>query len=578
MNTNGFTVWFTGLPCSGKSTLGRLVEHELEERRVHVEVLDGDEVRNRLSKGLGFAKEDRDENIRRISFVARAITRSGGVAIACAISPYTAIRDEARREIRNFVEVYVECPLDECIKRDVKGMYKKALAGEIANFTGISDPYEPPSEPEVVVNTGQEEPEESLQKILSALERLGYLTEGTPSRLHRTDSMSQVQKGTKTVTPISVGDELVNRDLQGDAREAALQDAHRFPRLDLDPETATDAVNIATGVFSPLEGFMGASDLRSVVHEGRLSSGIPWTIPIVLDVDEEQIKGDTDTVCLYYQGELLALLDVTEVYRFDPQEIAYHVFGTTDANHPGVARTLSRRPHLVAGVVRVVADFQPVANRYYLRPRETRSLFEERGWRTVAAFQTRNVPHLGHEYVQKSALTLTDGLFINPVIGRKKRGDFRDDVILETYEALIKNYYPSERVAMSILPTEMRYAGPREAIFHAIVRKNYGCTHFIVGRDHAGVGSYYAPYAAHEIFQEYPDLGITPIFMTSFFFCKRCGSVANEKVCPHSGEDRLEFSATVLRDLISQGRLPEYDLIRREVAEVIQSYENPFVE
>jgi sulfate adenylyltransferase len=184
---------------------------------------------------------------------------------------------------------------------------------------------------------------------------------------------------------------------------------------------------------------------------------------------------------------------------------------------------------------------------------------------------------LGHEYVQKAALTFVDGLFINPVIGRKKAGDFKDEVILTTYEALVQHYYPRERAALATLHTEMRYAGPREAIFHAIVRKNFGCTHFVVGRDHAGVGNYYAPYAAREIFDDFPDLGVIPLFFTAFFYCRRCGSVANEKICPHGGEARLDFSGTLLRRLLTERHAPD-GLIRAEVAEIILSVDNPFVE
>jgi sulfate adenylyltransferase len=196
----------------------------------------------------------------------------------------------------------------------------------------------------------------------------------------------------------------------------------------------------------------------------------------------------------------------------------------------------------------------------------------------IVGFQTRNVPHIGHEYVQKTALTFADGLFINPVIGKKKPGDFKDEVILQSYEALMEHYYLKERAVMAILQTEMRYAGPREAIFHAIVRKNFGCTYFIVGRDHAGVGNFYSPYAAQEIFDEFPDLGIVPLFFTAFFHCKRCGSVANEKTCPHSEQERLDFSGTLLRKMVTEQVAPPAELIRPEVAEIVMGFEHPFVE
>jgi sulfate adenylyltransferase len=215
---------------------------------------------------------------------------------------------------------------------------------------------------------------------------------------------------------------------------------------------------------------------------------------------------------------------------------------------------------------------------YTLSPKETRILFKEKGWKEVVAFQTRNPPHIGHEYVQKTALTFTDGLFINPIIGKKKAGDFRDEVILASYDALIKHYYLKERAVMSILRTSMKYAGPREAIHHAIMRKNFGCTHFIVGRDHAGVGNYYGPYDAHDIFSEFPDLGIIPVFFRSFSKCTKCGSIVNDKICPHDQKYHINFSGKKIRELLINGKIPPEDMMRKEVAQTILKYEKPFVE
>jgi sulfate adenylyltransferase len=281
-------------------------------------------------------------------------------------------------------------------------------------------------------------------------------------------------------------------------------------------------------------------------------------------------------VALYFDGEPLALLEVREVFPLDREAHSRQVFGTTDAKHPGVARLNSLQPHLVAGPITMARDLPSRYEQYRLTPLETRTLFELKGWRTVVGFQTRNVPHIGHEYVQKSALTFVDGLFINPVIGRKKSGDFTDDAIIEAYEVLTAHYYPKERSVLAILETEMQYAGPREAIFHATVRKNFGCTHFIVGRDHAGVGNFYAPYAAQEIFDQYPDIGITPLFFTAFFFCKRCDAVMNEKTCPHGHGDHLEFSGSLLRNLGRSGG-DVSQLVRREVALAIAGLPDPFV-
>jgi sulfate adenylyltransferase len=233
---------------------------------------------------------------------------------------------------------------------------------------------------------------------------------------------------------------------------------------------------------------------------------------------------------------------------------------------------------LIGGRLSLIRLCRDEFERFRLRPMETRLLFKEKGWQSVVGFQTRNIPHLGHEYVQKTALSFVDGLFINPVIGRKKSGDFKDEVILEAYEALIRNYYLRERAVMAILRTEMRYAGPREAIFHAIVRKNFGCTHFIVGRDHAGVGNYYAPYAAQEIFEDFPDLGIVPLFFKSFFYCERCASVVNEKTCPHDASYHIDFSGTGLREKLSKGEVPPKEFVRPEVADVLLKWKDPFVQ
>jgi sulfate adenylyltransferase len=232
----------------------------------------------------------------------------------------------------------------------------------------------------------------------------------------------------------------------------------------------------------------------------------------------------------------------------------------------------------VGGDILLVDKIDSAFPNYHLIPRETRILFKEKGWRTVVGFQTRNVPHIGHEYLQKTSLSFTDGLLINPVIGRKKPGDFKDEVIISTYESLIRNYYLKQRAVLVTLQFEMRYAGPREAILHSIVRKNYGCTHFIVGRDHAGVGSFYPPFAAQEIFDEFPDLGISPLFFRSFFHCNRCNGVANDKTCPHPDDDHVTFSGTKIRDMLNSGENPPEEIMRPEIAEIVLNWENPFVE
>ncbi|MFW6131983.1 MAG: sulfate adenylyltransferase [Candidatus Aminicenantaceae bacterium] len=377
------------------------------------------------------------------------------------------------------------------------------------------------------------------------------------------------------------GGKLVERVLDEVKKKEILDDMEQYPSVKLNQEMVSDVENIAFGFFSPLEGFLGEKELSNVLNHMRLSNDIPWTIPIVLDVKSEQAKNFKvgQQILLKDPNEQpVALLYLEEKYECAKNEIAEKVFQTTDVSHPGVAKVLKMKEVLLAGKIDLIQESPTPYFQYKLKPIETRILFKEKGWRTVVGFQTRNTPHIGHEYVQKSALTFTDGIFINPVIGRKKKGDFKDEVILASYDELIKNYYLKERAVMAILQMEMRYAGPREAIFHAIIRKNFGCTHIIIGRDHAGVGNYYSPYAAQDIFEDFLDLGIIPLFFRSFYFCKKCNSVVNEKICPHDPSEHINFSGTKIREMLNQGTIPPPELMRPEVAKIIIGYDNPFVE
>jgi len=377
------------------------------------------------------------------------------------------------------------------------------------------------------------------------------------------------------------GGKLVDRTLSDHRRDETILHAAEYRQFGVTEDVSKDIENLAYGVFSPLEGFLCQEDYDRVVHQKRLSNDLPWTIPILLDASPQEFSRvqDGDTILLTDPHKMpIALVNVEEVYRYDKRDFALNVYGTADPAHPGVAKTFAMKELLVGGKITLIQRSFDEFQRYRLTPVETRVLFTEKGWRTVVGFQTRNIPHLGHEYVQKTALTFVDGLFINPVIGKKKAGDFKDEVILEAYDALIRHYYLKDMAVMAILRTEMRYAGPREAIFHAIIRKNFGCTHFVVGRDHAGVGQFYPPYAAQEIFSEFPDLGITPLFFKSFFYCKKCGGVVNEKICPHDQSYRTNFSGTGLRKKLSSGEAPPKELIRPEVAEVLLKWKNPFVE
>jgi sulfate adenylyltransferase len=375
------------------------------------------------------------------------------------------------------------------------------------------------------------------------------------------------------------GLKLVNRLLDTRQRQDILSRKGKLLAIDIDHDIAREVENIAFGVYSPLEGFLCEEDFKSVLYKKRLANGIAWTIPIVLDLtveQAEQVLEDTQ-VLLCFEKRPIAVLSVEEKYKFDKEEYAQNVYGTLNGEHPGVKRTAMMKEILVSGKIDLLDSLESEFENFLLRPKETRVLFKEKGWVDIAAFQTRNVPHVGHEYVQKAALTLVDGLFINPLIGPKKKGDFLDDVIIKSYKTLIDNYYLKGNVVMSILQTHMRYAGPREAIHHAIMRKNFGCTHFIVGRDHAGVGNFYHPFAAHQIFDEFPDLGIIPLFFKSFFKCTRCNSVVNDKICPHPQEFQVQFSGTKIRELLSRGELPPEELMRPEVAKVIVDSKNIFV-
>jgi sulfate adenylyltransferase len=350
--------------------------------------------------------------------------------------------------------------------------------------------------------------------------------------------------------------------------------------FEVSTDIRNDAENIATGVFSPLEGFMIQEDFLNVLKEGRLSNSIPWTIPIVLDTEKEiakQMKELKDVV-LCSGGEKFGIMHVENIYGYNKENVANSVYGTTDVNHPGVNRLFNMKEFLVGGEVEIFhLKENDEIQKFRMHPSETRSEIVRRGWKTVVGFQTRNVPHVAHEMLQKAALNLYDGLFVNPLIGKKKIGDFTDSLIINAYESLIMNYFPKNSVLFSTTHTIMRYAGPREAIHHAIMRKNFGCTHFIVGRDHAGIGNYYPPFAAQEIFNEYPDLDIIPVIFPSFYFCKKCISYANEKTCPHGVESKEELSGTMIRKMVNSGKIPEKHLMRPEISELILKSEKPFV-
>jgi len=372
------------------------------------------------------------------------------------------------------------------------------------------------------------------------------------------------------------GGKLINRDLKQEP-----SDLSALPKFKINTNISEDILNISNGIFSPLEGFLCNNDLENVLTEKRLANDTPWTIPILLDFNKQDIKEiqEGDSILLINEENgVKAVLDIAEIYSYNKKTLAQSIYGTQDTNHPGVVNINNMKQLLLGGKISALESKPRNFDEYNLSPKETRFLFKEKGWKEVVAFQTRNPPHIGHEYVQKTALTFVDGIFINPIIGKKKIGDFKDEVILASYKSLMNHYYLKERSVMSILRTSMKYAGPREAIHHAIMRKNFGCTHFIVGRDHAGVGNFYKPYDAHDIFSEFPDLGIIPIFFRSFSRCTKCNSVVNDKICPHDQKYHINFSGKKIRELLRNGKIPPEDMMRKEVSETILKFDKPFVE
>ncbi|MBI2410352.1 MAG: sulfate adenylyltransferase [Candidatus Kerfeldbacteria bacterium] len=379
------------------------------------------------------------------------------------------------------------------------------------------------------------------------------------------------------------GNVLVNRVLSPEHAKVAKEKAASLVQITIDEEQIKDIKNIARGVLSPLTGLMNEADFVRVVNEMRLANGILWSMPMVLDVSEEEagrMKTGDEVALIDEQKNVIAILHVGDIYSYDAMHVTRQVYGTNDQAHPGVDRWMKMKPLLVGGLIDLVDNSKEPYYEFNLDPLETRFLFKTRGWKTVVGFQTRNAPHRAHEYLQRIGLELCDGLFINPIIGMKKVGDFKDEMIMKTYDYMAKQVYAKDRVVCSILPSRMNYAGPRDAIYHAIIRKNFGCTHFIVGRDHAGVGDYYGTYAAQEIFENIAaeDIGITILKLENSFMCKKCETVSTSKTCGHQDSDRVPPSGTKIRNLLTEKKPVPWEIMRPEVVEILLSVDNPFVE
>ena len=371
------------------------------------------------------------------------------------------------------------------------------------------------------------------------------------------------------------GKQLINRSLEGNERQDLFEQAHALPRITLSTRNIADLQCIATGIYSPLEGFVNEAEYKSIVDTMRLSSGLAWSIPVTLQIPEaeaEKCRLDSKIALAHPNGEILAVMTVESKFTPDQDHEAQQVYLTTEDAHPGVKAMKAEGPVYLGGPISLVNDIPyDTFMQYRLSPVQTRLAFAERGWKTVVAFQTRNPIHRAHEYITKTALETVDGLFINPLVGMTKSDDIPADVRVKCYETIMSHYYPTDRTMLGVFPAAMRYAGPREAIMHAIARQNYGCTHFIVGRDHAGVGDYYGTYDAQKLFEEFgPDeLKIQPVKFEHAFYCKLTKGMATAKTSPSAKEDRIHLSGTKVRAMLREGKKPPAEFTRPEIAEIL---------
>ncbi|MHA1267469.1 MAG: sulfate adenylyltransferase [Candidatus Helarchaeota archaeon] len=375
------------------------------------------------------------------------------------------------------------------------------------------------------------------------------------------------------------GGKLVNRIVKPESlTEEYLKEIESLPNIQIDFRAISDLEMIAIGAYSPLEGFMESEDYYAVLNDMRLANGLIWSIPITLAVTEEEaksLKEGEDVLLLNENNEKVGILHLREKFHYEKKIEAKKIYKTTETAHPGVNILYQKGNICLGGKIDLFKlpsheGFQ----KYYLKPAESRVLFVEKEWTTVVGFQTRNPLHRAHEYLLKCALEIFDGIFLHPLVGATKNDDIPATLRMACYEVLIKKYFPKDRVILGINPAAMRYAGPREAIFHALIRKNYGCTHIIIGRDHAGVGNYYNPHEAQAIFNNFTgnELGIIPLFFENIFFCRACSTMASKKTCPHPEENWLIFSGSKVRKLLKEGNTIPCEYMRPEVAQILADY------